>query len=194
MPKQNIRQKMLGIRSAMSNAEWESSSKAAQERLVSIEPFIMAASVALYSPIMNEVDTAIILDACLKAGKKVFFPAVIENGIEFRQVLSPGQMVSGRFGIMEPPASGTERPELELMVIPGLAFDLNGHRLGFGKGYYDRYLADLSGELPLLAGICHDFQLLDSLPSESHDIKMDFIVTGGRLVDCGSNRLSMTVG
>lgn len=190
MPKTGIRQQMLALRSVMSMAEWQTSSRMAQERLLSLDSFRMARTVALYSPIRNEVDTALLLDHCLSAGKQVFFPAISADTIEFQRVASPRHLFPGKFGIPEPALprfSGTTAPSFDLIVVPGVAFDITGHRLGFGKGYYDRYLSGLSGELPTLSGLCHDFQLLESLPSEAHDIKMDFVVTAGRLVQCGSN-------
>ena len=66
-------------------------------------------------------------------------------------------------------------------MVPGVAFDLYGHRIGFGKGYYDRYLAALQ-RLPVLVGLCHDFQVCDELPAEGHDVRMDFVVTESRVV------------
>jgi len=78
--------------------------------------------------------------------------------------------------------------------VPGVAFDMDGYRIGFGKGYYDRYLSGITAKLPVIAGLCHDFQLVNSLPREPHDIRMDMVVTDLRIVDLSSNRLSLTVG
>ena len=83
---------------------------------------------------------------------------------------------------MREPASGCPEIPLEkfdLILVPGVAFDLSGNRLGRGKGFYDRILAEASG---IKCGVCHDFQLLEKIPAEPHDAKVDFILTPARCV------------
>lgn len=98
----------------------------------------------------------------------------------------------GSFGILEPCTSGAGylADEADLVIVPGVAFDMRGHRLGFGKGFYDRCLASLS-EKTVLAGLCHDFQLLDHLPSEEHDIRMHYIITDKRLFEVGTDPMAV---
>jgi 5-formyltetrahydrofolate cyclo-ligase len=85
-------------------------------------------------------------------------------------------IVIGKFGVREPAATCEEIPlnQFDLVLVPGMAFDLSGNRLGRGRGFYDRILAEASG---IKCGVCHNFQLLEKIPVEEHDAKVDFIFT-----------------
>lgn len=183
MPKQSLRSSMLARRSGLDAELWQRSSQMAQQRLLTLEPFQQAKRVALYAPLMNEVDTLVLFSAARQSGKRVYYPLVCGDQLTFHEITAVEQLARGSFGILEPCPVGTtvERPELDFMVVPGVAFDLKGHRIGFGKGYYDRYLADLK-RLPTLVGLCHDFQLCAAVPAEGHDIRMHYLVTESRMV------------
>ena len=87
------------------------------------------------------------------------------------------QFVPGRFGIPEPEGgSPVSLSELDLMVVPGVGFDLHGHRLGYGRGYYDRVLAGESRR-PTLVGLCFEQQVVDRLPRDPHDVCVDLLIT-----------------
>jgi 5-formyltetrahydrofolate cyclo-ligase len=93
-------------------------------------------------------------------------------------------MQEGAFGIPEPCPTGIEYQAdgADLIVVPGVAFDLSGNRIGYGKGYYDRFLNNPESKARLV-GLCHDFQLIDgAIPADLHDIQMDIIVTGRRII------------
>jgi len=183
MPKRSLRSSMLARRSSMSREQWQIDSQRAQERLLGLELFQQARRVALYAPLQNEVDTALLFAAAREAGKQVLYPQVCGEQLAFHEVTALEQLNRGSFGILEPcPLSSVqEQATLDLMVVPGVAFDLRGHRVGFGKGYYDRHLAGLH-QLPFLVGLCHDFQLCDQVPTEGHDIRMHCLVTESRTV------------
>jgi len=105
----------------------------------------------------------------------------------FRQVEGLESLSEGRFGIREPCATGCDHQadEADLIVVPGVAFDLSGHRIGYGKGFYDRFLQH-PGRKAHLVGLCHDFQLIDGpIPAEGHDIRMELIVTDQRIIRTG---------
>ncbi len=103
----------------------------------------------------------------------------------FRQVERVAEPCrKGRFGILEPCPTGIDHQadEADLIVVPGVAFDLSGHRIGYGKGFYDRFLQH-PGRTAHLIGLCHDFQLIDgAIPADSHDIPMEIIVTDPRII------------
>ena len=108
----------------------------------------------------------------------------------FRQVEGLASLEQGSFGILEPCPTGIDHhaDEADLIVVPGVAFDLSGHRIGYGKGFYDRFLRH-PGRKAHLVGLCHDFQLIaGDIPAEGHDIQMEIIVSDRRIVRCGSNR------
>jgi len=183
MPKKALRRDLLARRRAMGQAAWQTASGAAQRRLSDLELFQQAASIALYSPIQQEVDTELLFATARAAGKRVLYPLVCDNGLQFREVSETGQRTAGAFGILEPCRLGEEYTleTVDLIVVPGVAFDLQGHRIGFGKGYYDRCLSRLQKH-GILVGLCHDFQLLEQLPTEGHDIRMEYIVTDKRII------------
>ncbi len=183
MSKGAVRSELMARRRGLAPDLWRAASMAAQQRLLTLEPFRQAAVIALYAPIQQEIDTAELFDAAVAAGKQVLYPQVRNGQLQFRQVTELRQLAGGAYGIPEPGLSDRDMPleQADLIVVPGVAFDLQGHRIGFGKGYYDRCLNRLSG-CAALVGLCHDFQLLDCIPSEAHDISMQYVVTESRLI------------
>lgn len=184
MPKRSLRSQLLAQRRALGHAEWLTSSQAAQRNLLALEEYQRAECIALYAPAHNETDTAELLKNAIEAGKRVLYPAVCGTGMVFRLVEGPHSLQRGAFGILEPRAIGNDHQadHADLIVVPGVAFDLSGHRIGYGKGFYDRFLQH-PGCRAHLVGLCHDFQLLDNtIPGEQHDIPMEIIVTDKRIV------------
>lgn len=184
MPKRSLRQQMLARRRALSHDEWHAASQLAQQNLFSIEEYRQASCIALYSPTHNETDTANILTSAFKAGKRVLYPAVCGQEMVLREVMGLESLTQGSFGILEPCSVGVDHAaaEADLIVVPGVAFDQCGHRIGYGKGFYDLFLGR-SGRKVHLVGLCHDFQLIDGhIPAEEHDIRMEIIVTEKRII------------
>ena len=127
--------------------------------------------VLLYSALPDEVPTLPLLNRLTTEGKTVLLPRVVsDTDMELRRYTGPNDLEPGAFGIMEPngPLFAEEHyPDIRLAVIPGMAFDRAGHRLGRGKGYYDRLLPKLTNAR--LEGICFPFQILDEIPADAHD-------------------------
>jgi 5-formyltetrahydrofolate cyclo-ligase len=188
MPKRSLRNEMLVRRRQMSIDECSRLSGQIQETVIRSRQFAAARSLALYAACDNEVATAEICRVARAAGKVVCFPRVeAHGGLVFRQVSDECDLVCGSFGIAEP---REEHPEhypgaLDLILIPGVAFDLSGHRIGYGKGYYDRTVHTLEGS-GRLVGLCYDFQLVEAVAGEPHDVLMDMIITERRVVGRGS--------
>lgn len=150
-----------------------------------------AGPVALYAHFSSELQTTRLFDGLRGRGQRTCFPRCCAGGsgeekgqlivsegpvwLEFAEVDNTDTMVSTPFGVSEPAADAPVLPlaQIATIVVPGLAFDRAGTRLGFGAGYYDRTLADFSG---LTIGLCFHFQLLEQLPRESHDCPMDLVV------------------
>lgn len=191
MPKHSLRSQLLKKRRALTNAEWSASSLAAQINLLSLVQYKRADCIALYAPAKNETDTEFILLSALKCKKRVLYPVVSGNQMLFRQVERIESFQKGAFGILEPTPNGIDHQadEADLIVVPGVAFDTNGHRIGYGKGFYDRFLHH-PGRKAHLIGLCHDFQLIEGdIPVETHDIPMEIVVTDKQIV-----RMLDTVG
>jgi 5-formyltetrahydrofolate cyclo-ligase len=156
--------------------------------LLSLEEYVRAECIALYAAVRNETDTGLILAEAIKAGKRVLYPVVCGNQMEFHQVETADVLQKGTFGIPEPTPSGAchQITDIDMIVVPGVVFDLSGHRIGYGKGYYDRCLQQ-SGCRANTVGLCHDFQLLDEkIPADSHDITMEIIVSETRIIRISS--------
>jgi 5-formyltetrahydrofolate cyclo-ligase len=141
-----------------------------------------AHTILFYAPLPDELDVWPLLELSLAIGTNCalpFFDAEKQAyGARRLQNLAT-EIITGKFGVREPAASCAEIPldQFDLVLVPGLAFDLSGNRLGRGQGFYDRILSGASG---VKCGVAHDFQLLENLPAEPHDAKVDFILTPSR--------------
>jgi 5-formyltetrahydrofolate cyclo-ligase len=144
--------------------------------------------VVLYSSIQNEVSTEIILEYSLRRGHKVFYPKLgSDDTVDLVQVLSTDELGAGRLGILEPTGAEflAETDYKGLVVfVPGVAFDTQGNRLGRGKGWYDRLLARLGCE-PIFVALAYEFQVVERVPTEAWDRKVNCIITEERLINCG---------
>jgi 5-formyltetrahydrofolate cyclo-ligase len=178
LDKSSIRSTLLQRRDLLSRAEIEVKSAAAQAHLLGLPAFQRAQTLALYSPIRNEVATDGLLTVALAAGRQVCYPCVCGDELRFFQVRSLDDLQLGSFGIGEP---DRQLPEvdpalIELLLVPGVAFDRYGHRLGYGRGYFDRLLT--AGSFAGLSiGLAYEFQIQDRLPAEEHDRKLGLLVT-----------------
>ena len=153
-----------------------------RERLQAQSP--SAHTILFFAPLPDELDVWPMLELSLATGTNCalpFFDAEKKTyGAKLVKNLAT-DIVTGKFGVREPAAGCEEIPlnRFDLILVPGVAFDLSGNRLGRGRGFYDRILAEASG---IKCGVCHDFQLLEKIPSEPHDAKVDFILTPSRVV------------
>jgi 5-formyltetrahydrofolate cyclo-ligase len=164
---------MLERRNRLDAQEITSRSRHAQEFLINSKEFMSAKVVGAYSAFGSEVKTELIIEQARALGKKVALPSVEGESLAFYELSSSRYLVKGRFGIMEPLPYGPV-DKVDLLVIPGIAFDRKGYRLGYGKGYYDKFL---SRKKVFSIGLAYFFQLLDSLPPGRHDKKLDAIAT-----------------
>ena len=146
-------------------------------RVLALASWQEAGTLLLYYPLADEVDVRPLIKNAYDSGKKVLLPVVKGEELELRLYEGEASLKEGTFGIMEPtgPLFAPENyDEIQLAIIPGMAFDAAGHRLGRGKGYYDRLLPKLKAAR--LTGICFPFQLLDEVPAEVHDIPVHEVV------------------
>jgi 5-formyltetrahydrofolate cyclo-ligase len=183
-----LRGAALSRRSSLSRANCALWSRSIQKRALKLPQYLAARSVALYSSAHNEVDTEAILQDALAAGREVYFPKLNRVGPEFVRIFSKADLTAGRFGIAEP--AGTNRLSLEdcaglSVFIPGVLFDRRGYRLGRGGGWYDRALAQF-GNRAVFIGLAYEVQIVDSLPAESWDQKVHYVITENKVIECAS--------
>ena len=175
--KKQIRRLALLTRKRLSAEQVRERSSLICRRVVQTEPFRQAETVCVYIPIRNEVDTAGIIEACRTAGKRTAAPRICEGEMEFYYFSSLEDLKEGSFGILEP--AGEERVQSKaLIVMPGAVFDRERHRIGYGGGYYDRYLQQ-HPEHETIA-IAYECQILDEIPFEEHDIIPRRLITENR--------------
>ncbi len=173
--KGELRREVRARKRALTAQQLEAMSVGVVERLRCNPHFASARTVLLYHSLSDEVCTHRLLDS-LK-GKTVLLPKVTgDSTMELRLYTSPCDLATGAFGIEEPVgAAFADYGAIDVAVVPGMAFDAQGHRLGRGRGYYDRLLARMPGVYKI--GLCFGFQLLDKVPSEATDVVMDEVVS-----------------
>ena len=177
MPKKRIRRSQIMQREDLTVSQRADLSRRAQLQVVEQEWFVASKLIALYSPIRNEVETQLICNEALASGKRVAYPRIDGGCMVFIEVAAQHDLNLGAFGVLEPRGTVVVPVDLiDVIIVPGVAFDRNGFRIGFGKGYYDRALENR----PLscrLAGLAYAFQVEDCIPNELHDVRLDELVT-----------------
>ncbi len=158
--KKELRRSMLTKRANLSEDEISVKSRIIVEKVKEL----IEGRVGLFYPIRNEVDLRSI-------DGDIAFPKVLEE-MEFYEFT--GNFVRGKYNIPEPTGDKTE---VDTIIVPGSVFDLSGYRIGYGGGYYDKYMK----ECHLKIGVCFDFQVIDRLPREEHDVRLDWLITEKRI-------------
>ncbi len=145
-----------------------------QAHVIKSNEFRFSKFIGAYFAFGSEVKTEYIIDQARELGKKLALPRVEGEIIAFYELSSRRCLVKGKFGTMEPlPIDRIDK--IDFLVVPGIAFDKEGYRLGYGKGYYDRYLSEKRPRFSI--GLAYNSQLFESLPHCSHDEKLDAIAT-----------------
>lgn len=161
----------------------ERSTKSQQvlERLEGLPSFQKSTRIMAYFPLFHEVDTTALLQKLLENNKELYIPRVAGDSLEAKQIHDLKELQDGPYGAKEPaePATTLLPKEIQVVLIPGLAFDRQGYRLGSGKGYYDRFLKTTSA---LRIGLAFNEQILPELPHEDHDVPMHLIITDSSLI------------
>lgn len=179
--KPGLRQELRQWCAALDPAERLNASAAATDRLLSLPELVTATSVALYAGTRGEADPRAALPALARRGATVLFPRVVGRQLEFAAVAGLSELRPGHRGIDEPPGAALDAGRIDLIVVPGLGFDLEGMRLGQGGGHYDRLLSRLPART-VRVGFCFDRQVLEHVPWDSFDQPVDLIVTEQRVV------------
>lgn len=177
MNKSELRSLIRAQKRAMTPAQIEQASRELGEKLAASEQYRAAKTIYGYMPYNQEVRTVPMLERALADGKQVAVPKVYGNTMSFILVTDLTQMACNEWGIPEPVADGPVAQDPNAMVLmPGLAFTANGDRMGYGGGFYDKFLA-AEPDHPTVA-LCYDFQLVDFIPTDAYDIPVDLVLTG----------------
>jgi 5-formyltetrahydrofolate cyclo-ligase len=176
--KAQLRQELKSRWAALDPFERARQSALVRARVLDLAAWREARSVALFDPRGDEPDVRPLFAEALRTGRRVAFPGWDPDSETycFREVCGEGDFVLGRFGLREPsqdcPRFGPE--SLDLALVPGVAFTLDGARLGRGRGFYDRLLASFRGTA---CGVCFDFQVLEKIPVAAHDVKLQRVLS-----------------
>ncbi len=184
MDKKEIRSAIIKKLNEITVKDRDTRSKQIIEKLISSPEWNNANTIATTMPMEHEIDTTLFIQACWNLHKNVVVPKCNHKTkeMQFFKITSFEQLEKGYFGIQEPKDFLCEKiniNKIDLIVVPGVAFTCKGDRLGYGGGYYDRYLSHYAGNLVALA---YDLQIVEELPIEAHDHKMPLIVTETRII------------
>ncbi len=164
---------MLEMRNRLNHPEIAKKSKTIQEFVIKSKEFESAKVVGTYYALGSEVTTELIIKRATILGKKIALPRVEEDKITFYELSSTKSLIRGRFGILEPQPY-EQMNDIDILIVPGIAFDKKGNRLGYGMGFYDRLL---SGKRTFSIGLAYSFQLLENLPHDKYDKRLDAIAS-----------------
>lgn len=184
--KKLIRERMHKQRNSLSFEEVREKSKKIKDTLFSLSYIKESNKIMTYVSFKNEVSTIDIINELLKMGKEIIVPICDTKDYTLipSRILSMDELSVSYFGIMEPKEPfirPVDPKDIDVILVPGLAFDRNRNRLGHGKGFYDRFLRGVKDDAIKIA-LAYDFQILDSIPAEDWDIPMDLIITNKGIV------------
>lgn len=179
--KKDIRKRILLKRDSISKAEWVKNSLIIQKKLVSHPVFMESDTMYCYVDYRNEVGTNFVISQALKLRKKVAVPKILGDSMEFFYITDVKELQKGYCGIMEPSTNLLATEKEALIIMPGVAFDKNRNRIGYGKGFYDRYIAS-HGNFKTI-GIAFECQITDEIPADAFDYRPDILITEEHIYD-----------
>lgn len=191
--RQLLRQEILARRDTLPQHDRQEKSRALAARLGDLDCYVQARAILFFVSFRSEIDTLFLMAQALERGVQVAAPLTITKDKDLRifAITDLGaDLVPGYQGILEPdPGRCLELDPavLDLVIVPGSVFDRHGGRMGYGGGYYDRFLANRASQATRL-GICFDMQLVDQVPMAAHDQYLDYVVTESQIAGPGRHR------
>ncbi len=184
--KNQLKKSIIEKRNSLTKEDIIEKSNKIHDRLFNLQQYRNAKTIMFFVSFNSEVNTHKMIKDALK-NKIIVVPKVVQHEIEPSIILDFDSLIqSGRFGILEPiELMKISYKNIDLVLVPGIAFDKNGHRIGYGFGFYDKFLAKVPKAVKI--GLCFDFQVVDEIPREEHDVPVDLIVTEERVIECRKN-------
>ncbi|MGL5868870.1 5-formyltetrahydrofolate cyclo-ligase [Clostridium chrysemydis] len=181
--KKNIRKSIIAKRDLKKEENSLKDSKIFKN-LISLNSYKRAKKVFIYIGFGSEINTKSLIKIMLREGKEVFVPKVLEEEMIALKITSLNNLIESKFKILEPigEKSDIDGEEFDLIIMPGVAFDRSGNRIGYGKGYYDKYLKDIKSDIKKIA-LAYELQLIEEIETEEHDLKVDSIITENEIID-----------
>lgn len=200
MPETNIkkiiRRQILQKRDAMPNSARKEKDIVIARQIMQLPEFISAKTIFSYASFRSEVNTMGIINASFSIGKRIVMPKVDRelHRLKLYEIKNIGELARGYMWILEPSVSGERLrsiDDIDLVIIPGAAFDTYGNRLGYGAGFYDMTLSGMKKKIPIIAP-AYEEQIVENIPSEPHDIRVDKVVTDKEIIDCTKVKSSVS--
>jgi 5-formyltetrahydrofolate cyclo-ligase len=183
LSKAGLRESVRARRRAIGADERARDAKALADRLSELPELSKVDLVLAYGANREEIDPEPALARLRASGTRIAYPRIVKDALDLHEVADPAELVLGSFSIREPRpnAPRIEPASVDVIFVPAVAFDHRGYRIGYGGGFYDRFLADLPSG-PLRIGLAFDEQVLDEVPVQPHDEPVDMIVTPTRVL------------
>jgi len=178
--KSSLRKVLLERRDTTSYDFIKLASQKIHNRLKQVEIFRSAKKIACYYPIGSEVLTQDIMQEILGDGKEISLPKVVADSLSFRKIGGLKDLEKGEFGIMEPKDNCLEEKDMDVVLVPTVGITKNGIRLGYGHGYYDRFLSESNAKT---ISLTYSKQIVKSIPFSEKDVKIDWIVTEEKSIE-----------
>jgi 5-formyltetrahydrofolate cyclo-ligase len=180
MTKHEIRKEIAKKLSSQKESEKKKKDEIIKGKLLSLQEFKTAGTIAFYVSFASEVDTKALIDEALATGKRVVVPVIVEDNLEMCEIESrEADLAEGPCGILQPDKCRNKpfpKDQIDLIIVPGVAFSKAGARLGRGRGFYDRFLKSLPRRIKRI-GLAYDLQIIEDLPTTPHDIPVDVVIT-----------------
>lgn len=173
--KQDIRKNVLHQRNLITEKEWNEHSQEIYKKVVTHPFFLNADEIYCYIDFRREVGTRRIIEEAWRLGKRVAAPRIESSEMNFYYIDSYSELESGYFGVLEPTGKEKAEGKQVLVIMPGAAFDKERNRIGYGKGYYDRFLVKYHTYRTL--ALAFELQMVSDVPNEPFDVKPDQIIT-----------------
>jgi len=182
-----LKEKFLTLRKNLPASEAFIKSWQAQQIFLNSHYYINSKTIGVYLPILNEVQTFEVIQRSLTCKKNICLPRLDDDNddeMNFYQFFTYNNLVKGKYNILEPKREKDNLcKDIDIIITPGIAFDKRGFRIGYGKGYYDRFLNKLLNKNITFIGFGYEFQILNfNIPSEAHDVKLDAIITNKEIL------------
>ena len=179
--KKKIRKDTLNLRRSLTKESVVLNSQRISDSIIKLN-LIKSKNTLLYMDFRNEVMTKQLIDYTINHFGSVLLPRVVDKELTIHEIFSLDDLILSKLGILEPNSSNqVDISTIDLILAPGVAFDENCYRLGYGGGFYDRLLSQKRKEVQVVA-LAFEIQIIDKVPTEPHDYKMDMIVTENRIL------------
>lgn len=181
--KTQLKQSVIEKRNSLSRQEITEKTNQIKSRLFDLSKYKTSKIIMFYVSFNSEVGTHDMIKEALKS-KMVAVPKVENHEIEPSVIIDFDNLIPSKFGILEPiEITKISYKNIDIVLVPGIVFDKEGHRIGYGFGFYDKFLKKVPKAFKI--GLAFDFQVVDKVPREEHDVPVDLIVTEKRVVECG---------